>query len=47
MSLFTKLVLIFTALVILAMLANFLLIKFFYWGDKKEAPKKLKDDKED
>lgn len=47
MSLVTKLILIFTALVILAMLANFLLIKFFYWGDKKEAPKKIKDEMED
>lgn len=47
MSLVTKLIIIFTALVILAMLANFLLIKFFYWGDKTEPPKKSKDVKED
>lgn len=44
MSLVTKLILIFTALFILALIANLLLIKFFYWGDKKEMPKKSKND---
>lgn len=46
MSLTTKLILIFGALVVLAMLANFLLIRFFYWGDKKEPPKKIKQEED-
>lgn len=46
MSLYTKLILIFAALFIIALAANLLFIKFYYWGDKTGAPKKNNETKE-